>query len=359
MTKITSMKARFTASGTAIIPNTFQHPNIFVDRLMYFLTPEEYVVLTFAVRRIIGFQANIISRKDHISLSQFTDGIVSENGEILSNGCGLGIQSVRNCLDNLSKFKILIHTTEKPNPVKGQEYWLQENENVIDWEALEERKQSKKITYQSRTRKATKESLKSRGYVARKGNVARKSPVTSDVTEGVTSDVNTKPTETHRNPHSLTEQEKQQANAKMDAFLQAERAAMEAKKSGKAWKLRHKFEFNETILALADLCVSRFGEPSGNDVGIWLLEIGHWADVGVKPTDWNRAVEIVSGYSQPVVSVTGMTKAIKFAAQERKERNNRKLPNETTSDPEKVVISKAEAIARGLAKPSIGIGATK
>jgi len=357
MQKTSDMKARYTASGTAIIPNTFQHPNIFVDRLMYFLTPEEYVVLTFAIRRIIGFQTNIMSRKDNISLSQFTDGIVSESGEILSYGCGLGVQSVRNCLESLSKHKILIPTTEKPNPVKGQEYWLQENEAVIDWEALEERKQSRRITYQSRTKKATKESLKSRGYVARKGNVARKAPVTSDVTEGVTSDVNTKPTETHGNPLPLNAQEKQKAEAKMQAILEAERAAAEAKKSGKAWKQRSKFEFNENILALADLCVLRFGEPSGSEVSTWLMEIGHWSDVGAKPVDWKRAVEIVSGYSQPVLSVTGMTKAVKFATQERKTRDNRKLPTETTPQPEKVAISKAEAIARGLAKPSIGASA--
>ena len=162
-----------------------------------------------------------------------------------------------------------------------------------------------------------------------------------------------------REPDScvLSESEMGQVDVKMQAILEAERAAAEAKKSGKAWKQRSKFSFNENILALADLCVLRFGEPSGNEVSTWLMEIGHWSDVGAKPVDWKRAVEIVSGYSQPVLSVTGMTKAVKFATQERKARDNRKLPTDTTPQPEKVAISKAEAIARGLAKPSIGASA--
>lgn len=197
---VSDLRARYNANGNAIIPNTFQHPNIFIDRLMYYLSPEENVVLTFAVRRILGFQQNIMSRKDNISLSQFTDGIKSESGEFLSRGCGIGLQSVRNCLESLERFKILIPATEKPNPVLGQEYWLQDNENNIDWDGLEKRKAERKENYRIRTQKATRKSLKIRGNVGRKGNVGRNDGVTSDVRQRVTSDVNTKPTkptETH------------------------------------------------------------------------------------------------------------------------------------------------------------------
>lgn len=198
--QINDLRARYNASGNAVIPNTFQHPNIFIDKLMHYLTPEENTGLTFAVRRILGFQTNIMSRKDNISLSQFTDGITAEDGHMLSMGCGMGVNTVRSVLDSLEKYRILVPTTDKPNPVKGQEYWLQDNENNIDWEGLEDRKNKRAVEYQKRTKKATKNSLISRGYVARKGNVGRKTPVTSDVIEGVTSDVNTKPTETHGNP---------------------------------------------------------------------------------------------------------------------------------------------------------------
>lgn len=195
--RIQDLRARYNANGNAVIPNTFQHPNIFIDKLMFYLTAEENVVLTFAVRRILGFQENIISRKDNISLSQFTDGITAKDGSILSLGCGLGVQSVRACLDSLETYKILISTTEKPSPTKGQEYWLQDNESMIDWDGLEKRKMNRAEKYRVQTRKATKISLKSRCYVERKGNVERKDIVTSNVTDGVTLNVNTKPTETH------------------------------------------------------------------------------------------------------------------------------------------------------------------
>ena len=40
---------------TNLYPNTFQHPNIYIDKLAYFLTAEENTVLTKAVREILGW----------------------------------------------------------------------------------------------------------------------------------------------------------------------------------------------------------------------------------------------------------------------------------------------------------------
>lgn len=205
-TSVKDIKARYNANGNAIIPNSFQHPNIFIDRLMYYLTPPENVVLTFAVRRILGFQTNIMSRKDNISLSQFTNGITAEDGAVLCMGCGLSENGVRDALDSLCKYKILLPTTEKPNPKMGQEYWLQDNENQIDWDGLEERLKARQSVNYQRTRRATTASLrvrKGQGSVGRdsdKGSVGRDPKDTSDVSLGVTSDADTKPTETHRNP---------------------------------------------------------------------------------------------------------------------------------------------------------------
>lgn len=107
------------------------------------------------------------------------------------------------------------------------------------------------------------------------------------------------------------------ANKTVDAILEGARLGETTNKL-KAWKQRNQFTFNEHVVVLADFCVQRFGEPSKKDVTTWVMEIGSWVDAGARSEDWNRAVEIVSQYSQPVISVTGMTKAIKFAAQERK-----------------------------------------
>jgi len=117
----------------------------------------------------------------------------------------------------------------------------------------------------------------------------------------------------------LSEEEIKQANLKVDAMLGFQRQAEQEKQNGKAWRLRDNFQFNEHVLALADLAVSRFGEPSKKELTTWVLEIGSWVDAGARAEDWKRAVEIVNGYSQPVISITGMTKAVKFAAQERKQ----------------------------------------
>lgn len=41
---------------SALIPNSFQMPNLFTDRLMHLLKPEEFLVLSYATRRIYGFR---------------------------------------------------------------------------------------------------------------------------------------------------------------------------------------------------------------------------------------------------------------------------------------------------------------
>ena len=48
-------------NGT-LVPNSFQHPNLYVDWLHYYLTPEEVVVLDKAVREILGWEENISDR---------------------------------------------------------------------------------------------------------------------------------------------------------------------------------------------------------------------------------------------------------------------------------------------------------
>lgn len=183
---------QYSAAGNLILPNTFQHPNFFVDKLMHLLTPEENTVLTFAVRRILGFQENISSRRDHISLSQFTDGITAKNGTHLCHGCGLRKDGVRSALDALEKYKVLLPTSPFPDVRKGQEYWLQEDASAIDWEGLEVRQADKLAASASRTAKA-------RSSVIQKGSVGQNTQASVAQTPNVLSDSNTKLTETQEN----------------------------------------------------------------------------------------------------------------------------------------------------------------
>lgn len=190
---VRDLKARYSTSGNGIIPNTFQHPNVFVDKLMYLLTPVENTVLTYAVRRILGFQANIFTRRDNISLSQFTDGLTSQNGEWLSRGCGVGTQAVINALEALCIYKILIPTTDKPDPKRGQEYWLQDDDKKIDWKGLERRLEEKSTKYRKQTQKA-------RYSVEQRGSVEQTAKPSVEQTDGTLLNRDTKPTETHGNP---------------------------------------------------------------------------------------------------------------------------------------------------------------
>lgn len=174
---------------TKLIPNSFQHPNVLVDQLAHFLTPEENVVLTKAVREILGWHNKIEQRRAAISLSVFLDGKLNSDGERLCYGCGLGIQAIRNALNSLNEYGILIKTG-KPTQ-DGQSYWLQDSNKQIRWGALSTRLEKKEAKNKNRTNKATAKSLISRGVTSDvRGNVGRKGGVTSDVRLGVTSDVN-------------------------------------------------------------------------------------------------------------------------------------------------------------------------
>ncbi len=172
-----------------LVPNSFQHPNFLIDRLDYYLTPEESKVLSKAVREILGWRDKIVERKAPIALSIFVDGKFSKDGERLCYGCGLGLGTVRNVLAKLDEFGILVKVGQATQA--GQTYWLQDDESQIDWDALKSRRTKWDKDNAERTQKATEKSLISRGVTSDvRGNVGRQGEVTSDVREGVTSDVN-------------------------------------------------------------------------------------------------------------------------------------------------------------------------
>jgi hypothetical protein len=125
---------------SAFVPNSFQTPNGYVDQFMTLLTGEEYKVLIYATRRILGFQ----KRQDRISISQFTDGTRSKDGEVLDSGTGLSIETVKKCLGNLVGFGLMVRMEENdPRTNEGVLWSLQWDESQINWQALEEREAKK------------------------------------------------------------------------------------------------------------------------------------------------------------------------------------------------------------------------
>jgi len=117
------------------IPNSFQTPNDYVDRYMAFLTPEEFKVLVYAVRRIFGFQ----KRQDRISLNQFADGITLADGRRLDYGTGLNPKTVKRAIDGLLKAGLLVKLEEaKPDRIPAL-YGLQLNPEAVNIHYLETR----------------------------------------------------------------------------------------------------------------------------------------------------------------------------------------------------------------------------
>jgi hypothetical protein len=142
------------------IPNSFQTPNAYVDELMAFLTAEEWKVLSYAVRKIFGFQ----KRQDRISKSQFMIGSKDENGEWYDHGTGLGDTAVSRALDSLVAFGILLILAENDiHKNEGKLYGLQLNEALIDTEALHKRMEDQQAADKARMERA-RSARKSDGF---------------------------------------------------------------------------------------------------------------------------------------------------------------------------------------------------
>lgn len=118
------------------IPNSFQTPNVYVDKLMGLLTPEEFVVLIYAIRRILGFQ----KRQDRISLSQFAKGTQASDGMYYDSGTGLSVPTIRRCLGNLVRYGLMRRVDENNTDNEGTLWELSWDENSIDWAGLLARK---------------------------------------------------------------------------------------------------------------------------------------------------------------------------------------------------------------------------
>jgi hypothetical protein len=112
---------------TRFIPNSFQTPNAYNDDLMWLLTSPEWKVLSYTARRIFGFQ----KRHDRISISQYTDGTMSRNGEKLDGGTGLGRETVIKCLEELTKYRVMVKLSDNdPRTNAGAEYALTLDDSI-------------------------------------------------------------------------------------------------------------------------------------------------------------------------------------------------------------------------------------
>lgn len=139
------------------LPNSFQHPNILIDKLAYFLTPEEEKVLNKAVREILGWQDKVENRRARIAISIFVEGkfkkdLPKTEENRLAYGCGLSENTVRQVLKSLHTFGILTRVGEANRD--GQEYELQLDGGAIDWLNLQKRKDEKQNKNKYRTETA-------------------------------------------------------------------------------------------------------------------------------------------------------------------------------------------------------------
>jgi hypothetical protein len=139
------------------ISNSYQTPNAYVDLLMPYLTPEEWVVLSYAMRHIFGFDDRRATRRHRISLSCFEDGYAQYDG------CGLGREAIMHALNSLSEYGIMLKIGEATED--GQEWELPLDPKQMKIKALMDRRSKTKECMRDRTAKARAAKLAKRQSV--------------------------------------------------------------------------------------------------------------------------------------------------------------------------------------------------
>lgn len=121
-------------ADSKFLPNSFSTPNAYCDEYMYLLTPEEWKVLSYAARRIFGFQ----KRQDRISLSQFCTGTRStETGDVLDNGTGLSKPAVMKALGTLAQYGLIVKLADNNARTNEGDLWsLQLDSAQVDQAGL-------------------------------------------------------------------------------------------------------------------------------------------------------------------------------------------------------------------------------
>ena len=133
------------------IPNSFQTPNIIVDRLMELVDGDEYKVVSFANRHILGWRGSIASRRACISYNMFLHGFEA-NGKKYA-GTGLSRSKLNTVLKNMVAYGVMRKIGNATND--GQEWQLPFDEpGAINWEGLQARKAKADEKAKKRTRAA-------------------------------------------------------------------------------------------------------------------------------------------------------------------------------------------------------------
>lgn len=137
-----------------LYPNTFQFHNDYVDKYMAFLTDVEFRVLSYMVRRVIGFFRD--EQKSRISLSQMVDGLVI-NGDRYDYGVGASRPAIVKACKSLEGFGLIIRVDSgsKRKAIAARWDVSFDKPELIDFDAMVARKEAKSTKEKQRTRKAT------------------------------------------------------------------------------------------------------------------------------------------------------------------------------------------------------------
>lgn len=138
----------------SMVPNSFQTPNLLVDRLLPLLLDNELRVVLFAYRHTLGWSDRISARAERLSLSAF------EHGHRGLPGCGLARPAIVKALKSLAQHGVLQKVGEPTH--EGQLWRVPDDEDEIDWDGLEERQRELDEKRRRRTAKATRASRKKR-----------------------------------------------------------------------------------------------------------------------------------------------------------------------------------------------------
>lgn len=147
-----------------IVPNSTPTPNFYYDELEWLLTSDEWKVLSYAVRRILGFEKGRDSTSATISLSTFEAGVSiadQETGELilLAHGCGLSRPKISAALGVLVKFRIMRRGRSTKN---GRVWKLETDDTKIDFDGLATRQAAAAEKGAERIAKAAKASADKR-----------------------------------------------------------------------------------------------------------------------------------------------------------------------------------------------------
>ncbi len=142
-----------------IVPNSYQKPNLYTDKLMRFLTGDEWKTLDYALRRTFGFGRET----DRISVSQFMNGNqkLDEAGQFLEFGTGLTKTAQIQALNELMRFGILVELAPNNRMNHGRLWKLQLDEREVRFDLILERHEAQRRQGQKRTAAARQAALES------------------------------------------------------------------------------------------------------------------------------------------------------------------------------------------------------